>query len=841
MEGKFVFAAAQVPFETGGNQFCTLVPICKMDGELVDAAQDFPNRGLCWFMLRDAEFQALAPGQLIVGPVEQSRDHHTSSADKDWWQLRVDSPQFAGAVETIIEIIDAGSDNETEDPQTLIEPQREFRLDHRPSSLVMVALGSSLYGPFRPRAPRRGSEANGDWRVTLERTSRRTIYKVDRSKMESECRIVRPPEVIISLEQKVPDRATALRRVLYEFMLWDDFERLPNIGAVEIELQTDTERLLRAAQEHLKPRAKRQQLRVLLDELVGNLRSVPEAEALLARTTATGLRSSIEASDRIADELLIALDASGALADRITGLEEKRFEAYIEARATEAEARISDRVKSKQAELETIESEVQYFSSQIEQERASAQASAEAELHVLRATAEAEIAQERNSVEEQREALRREQETLAATVERAAARFAEGRGELLSDLLALLPALNATGVLSSTQGQAGEAPAPPVRESVAPLPVAFRARHAAPNQRLAESAFFERFAGHAAAAGFSYRDIDLKAFHLSVKCGDLTVLGGLSGIGKSSLVRLYAEALAGDDDAARARLLVVDVSPAWTEPQDLLGSVNLLDRRFEPAACGVFNHIVASALEHDQAGIHAGLVLIALDEMNLAQVEHYLAGFLQALERPSPRSLAAFDPSALRADDPFRTFARLPLPPTLRIIGTVNFDETTRPLSQRLKDRAAILELGGERHAGMQSPRKPDPAVTGPPVALADVLSWLGRETPMPVEIAALVDSLNAHLLRLGAPITPRRMQAIRRLFAGGTDVLSPGQTFDIAIATRVLPLLRGLDRRAARDEAGRLQELLSSAPGGCPESGRRLAAMLSAAETEWRGILDEE
>jgi hypothetical protein len=35
----------------------------------------------------------------------------------------------------------------------------------------------------------------------------------------------------------------------------------------------------------------------------------------------------------------------------------------------------------------------------------------------------------------------------------------------------------------------------------------------------------------------------------------------------SSLVRLYAEALAGEDQAARTRLLTVDVSPSWTEPQ----------------------------------------------------------------------------------------------------------------------------------------------------------------------------------------------------------------------------------------------------------------------------------
>ena len=43
--------------------------------------------------------------------------------------------------------------------------------------------------------------------------------------------------------------------------------------------------------------------------------------------------------------------------------------------------------------------------------------------------------------------------------------------------------------------------------------------------------------------------MDLVAFHVSVKISDLTVLGGVSGTGKSSLPRLYAQALAGEAGA----------------------------------------------------------------------------------------------------------------------------------------------------------------------------------------------------------------------------------------------------------------------------------------------------
>jgi hypothetical protein len=123
MEGKFVFAAAQIPFETGGLHFCPLVPLCGIDGEQVNAGADFPSSALCWFFLRDVRFQGLTPGQLVVGPVEQTRDWGTGAPDKHWYQLKVDGAQIAGALDTVLEVLDAGPE-ESEGPRALISPQR---------------------------------------------------------------------------------------------------------------------------------------------------------------------------------------------------------------------------------------------------------------------------------------------------------------------------------------------------------------------------------------------------------------------------------------------------------------------------------------------------------------------------------------------------------------------------------------------------------------------------------------------------------------------------------------------------------------------------------------------
>ena len=542
--------------------------------------------------------------------------------------------------------------------------------------------------------------------------------------------------------------------------------------------------------------------------------------------------------------MVAALLGSGALDEQIENAKKRRFEEYLETRAAEAQSRIAERIREAELQHDALSTQVKELKAVLKRERDEKLAEVDAEIQSRQAKANVQIEHERSQLDEQHKALRREQETLANAVSQAAARFDKGRSELLSDVLAILPALQATGILqpsSTTKPQAALiSEEKPTTKPVLPAPFATsRVQRGGP---LDEGTFFERFARHVQNSGFRYRDADLKTFHISVKCTDLTILTGLSGIGKSSLVRLYAEALAGEDEAARARLLTVDVSPSWTEPQDILGSANLLDRRFEPASCGLFNHLVAAAREHASVGPQSGVVVVALDEMNLAQVEHYFAGFIQALERPAPRDFAVFDRTALDADNALGEFARLPLPPTLRFVGTVNFDETTRPLSQRLKDRAAILELGGERHAGLQQlPSSDVPAVVGQPVLLVDFQAWLGGAGSLPVEVATLLDDLNPLLLRIGAPITARRATAIRRLFASGEPLLTTEQIIDIAIATRVLPLLRGLDRPNAQQDAGRILELLAAGPGGCPDSCQLLSSMISREQDLWQEMREDE
>jgi hypothetical protein len=81
---------------------------------------------------------------------------------------------------------------------------------------------------------------------------------------------------------------------------------------------------------------------------------------------------------------------------------------------------------------------------------------------------------------------------------------------------------------------------------------------------------------------------------------------------------------------------------------------------------------------------------LVLDEINLARIEYYLAPFLSLLEvrrRGEPALLTLADGSELL------------LPPNLSLIGTLNQDETTQPLSDKVCDRAQVIELELDQQA----------------------------------------------------------------------------------------------------------------------------------------------
>lgn len=160
------------------------------------------------------------------------------------------------------------------------------------------------------------------------------------------------------------------------------------------------------------------------------------------------------------------------------------------------------------------------------------------------------------------------------------------------------------------------------------------------------------------------------------------VLTGLSGVGKTLLARAYAEAITEEDPTEQdpKRSCIIAVQPGWTDPSYLLGYVNPLQKdTFERTS---FLKLILHAIDNP----HTPHVAI-LDEMNLSHPEQYMAPLLSAMETGG--SIEIHGHGENFDDIP----NRIPYPNNLVLIGTVNMDETTHGLVDKLLDRAFTLEF----------------------------------------------------------------------------------------------------------------------------------------------------
>ena len=215
-----------------------------------------------------------------------------------------------------------------------------------------------------------------------------------------------------------------------------------------------------------------------------------------------------------------------------------------------------------------------------------------------------------------------------------------------------------------------------------------------------EEEVLERFEAALEDAHLNYPRQIVRAFHTALKVNDLsplTVLSGLSGTGKSQLPRAYARFVG-------IHFLHVPVEPGWDSPQDLLGFYDFVAERYRPTdrarALGHFDNAFAEdiGIERDREW-DKRMLIILLDEMNLARTEYYFSEFLSRLEMRGPRSGdvgASRSDSQIAIDLPYGEDEQpkhLYVPHNVLWVGTLNEDETTQALSDKVLDRANSIRF----------------------------------------------------------------------------------------------------------------------------------------------------
>lgn len=180
------------------------------------------------------------------------------------------------------------------------------------------------------------------------------------------------------------------------------------------------------------------------------------------------------------------------------------------------------------------------------------------------------------------------------------------------------------------------------------------------------------------AKGFYYTDNLIDNFYLSLKSKPFVILAGISGTGKTRLVKLFAEAIGADYN-------LVSVRPDWSDGSDLFGHVDLHDQYKigAEAFCSAFKTACATP---DRP------VFLCMDEMNLARVEYYFSDLLSIMETREWENDHIVT-KRFNVDRKAPDYLKNGIPDNLYIIGTVNMDETTFPFSKKVLDRANTIEF----------------------------------------------------------------------------------------------------------------------------------------------------
>ena len=217
--------------------------------------------------------------------------------------------------------------------------------------------------------------------------------------------------------------------------------------------------------------------------------------------------------------------------------------------------------------------------------------------------------------------------------------------------------------------------------------------------------------------GYSINEAVSTQFFLSTLCaaisGQFVVLSGSTGVGKTSMVNMFASALGAGHG-------VVPVRPSWIDPTDLLGFYNPQLNRYQASP---FMDYFFDAGKYAEAN---RMYFLTLDEMNLSRVENYAADFLSRLEKSRAgeknaclhlyskdieqqlksnleKEMSASDKdwTALRAAGSHikKYPSSVEIPEGLVMFGTVNLDDTTHHLSPKFLDRSFIINVPAQELA----------------------------------------------------------------------------------------------------------------------------------------------
>ena len=426
---------------------------------------------------------------------------------------------------------------------------------------------------------------------------------------------------------------------------------------------------------------------------------------------------------------------------------------------------------------------------------------------------EAALAEQNARLEEELEALRPAEMQLLQLEHRAGG--AELKNRQLKDTVDVLEADNLKlreMLKRSTAGYATqEERASRIGSIRHPLPAFREVLPRRQDDAVDEQGWLEDIAAKCAEHGLVFDRRILNAFHTSLKTAEfspLTVLAGASGTGKSELPRLYAH-------FGGINFLNVPVQPNWDSQESLLGYFNSIDDRFDAQP---LLRLLAQAQEEpadDYPGLSDTLTLVLLDEMNLAHVEMYFAEFLSRLENRRSLQRDKIQPLEVKLGarvDPYE----LKLHRNVLWAGTMNQDETTKDLSDKVIDRGFILHFPRPAELHRRAALKPLSKQGSPLLRKTTWEKWVQLKSRFDdVQLQPFMETtqrINEALGEVGRALGHRVWQSIEYYMANHPAVLAAQDAkdeqalkhemhlaFEDQLVLKVMPKLRGIETRGSK------------------------------------------
>ena len=322
-----------------------------------------------------------------------------------------------------------------------------------------------------------------------------------------------------------------------------------------------------------------------------------------------------------------------------------------------------------------------------------------------------------------------------------------------------------------------------------------------PDDLADEQKWLEHIKTQTQKSGIHFNERQLMAYHTSLKIGDwspLVVLSGVSGTGKSELPKQYAI-------HGGMQFLSVPVKPDWDSPASLFGYYNSIENKFEATE---LIRALYQMQRNKKTPWSDNMLMVLLDEMNLAHPEQYFADLLSKFEeaRNSNR-----DPSYEIALGAGEHPEMLSIGRNVLWTGTMNEDETTKGLSDKVIDRSMLITFPCPKELYSRNTSK----LEKPQLTLSRNRweSWkqcaLHSEDDRIVDLIndrkKMIEQINIEMSEMGRNLGHRVWQSIQNYILNYPLVIAAGkgqgdmsdavqQAFCDSLAFKMMPKLRGLE-----------------------------------------------